>query len=106
MDDLRQAKLAPSASTHPGESVVDYLESYGWSQAVLARLADLPIDEVEAICSGTAEITPRAAAAFSRVFNRPAHLWLNLQSQFDQAVADRDKDFPSGMASRHAPSLA
>lgn len=87
MDDLRQSWLAPSVATHPGESVVDYLEFYDWSQADLARLADLPLDEVEAICSGRAVISPRVAAALERVFKRPARLWLNLQAQFDQAVA-------------------
>ena len=91
MDDLRQSTLAPSASPHPGESVVEYLESYDWSQADLARLADLPIGEVEAICSGRAEISPRAAAAFEKVFKRPSHLWLNLQMQFNQSVARRGR---------------
>ena len=99
MDDLRQSRLAPSAATHPGESVVDYLEFYDWSPADLARRADLPLDEVKAICSGRAWISPRVAAALERVFKRPARLWLNFQTQFDQAVARQRR--PSATANRN-----
>ena len=106
MDDRRQSRLAPSADSHPGASVREYLDFYGLSPADIADRTGLPTDEIEAICSGSAEISQRAAAAFEEVFERPARLWLNLQSQFDQAVADRDQDFSSGLESRHAARLA
>lgn len=106
MDNRHESKVEPSATTHPGESVREYLDFYGWSPADIANRTDLAVDEIEAICSGTAEISPRAAAAFERVFNRPAHLWSNLQLQFDQAVAHHDRNLPEGLASRHAVRLA
>ena len=106
MDDRHHSPLAPSADSHPGASVREYLDFYGLSTADIADRTGLPFDEIEAICSGSAEISPCAATAFERVFKHPAHLWLNLQLQFDQAVADRDQDFSNGLASRHAARLA
>jgi HTH-type transcriptional regulator / antitoxin HigA len=74
---------------HPGEVVVEYLEALGWAQRDLARRADLTPKTISEICNGKAPITPNTAIAFERVLNRPAHLWLNLQRQFDEALARR-----------------
>ena len=86
----RPSKLMSSAATHPGQLVVEYLEFFNLSQSDLARRTDLPSDEIANICGGTAPISPRAALAFQEVLERPAHLWSNLQMQFDDAVASRE----------------
>lgn len=91
MDNSHESKLVPSAAMHPGESVTEYLDFYGWSRADIAERSDLPIAEIEAICSGSGKISRRSATAFETTFKRPAHLWLNLQRQFDQATASRGR---------------
>jgi addiction module HigA family antidote len=73
--------------TPPSDIVVDYLEFYGWSQRDLARRTGLTPKTISEICSGKASITPATALAFENVFQRPAHFWLNLQRQFDEAEA-------------------
>src|SRR5947209_4484329 len=42
---------------------------------------------ISEICNGKAPITPSTALAFEKVFQRPAHFWLNLQRFFDEAEA-------------------
>ena len=42
----RPSKLMPSAATHPGQLVVEYLEFFNLSQSDLARRTDLPSDEI------------------------------------------------------------
>lgn len=74
---------------HPGESVLDYLESFGWSQQDLARRTGLSAKTISEICNGKAPVTPTTALAFERVLGRPAHFWLNLQRDFDECVARR-----------------
>lgn len=74
---------------HPGETVADYLDSYGWSQRDLARRTDLTPKTISEICNGKAPITPVTALAFEKALQRPAHFWLNLQRLFDEAVARR-----------------
>ena len=74
---------------HPGDTVADYLGFNGWSQRDLARRTDLTPKTISEICNGKAPITPPTALAFEKVFGRPAHFWLNLQRQFDEAAARR-----------------
>jgi addiction module HigA family antidote len=66
---------------------VDYLEAYEWSQSDVARRTGLTPKTISSICNSKAPITPTTALALEKVFQRPAHFWLNLQRQFDEAEA-------------------
>lgn len=88
MDSDQQATLLqPAAVPHPGEVVADYLEFQGWAQRDLARRTGLTPKTVSEICNGKAPITAATALALEKVLQRPAHFWLNLQRQFDEAEA-------------------
>ncbi|WP_437512711.1 HigA family addiction module antitoxin [Sorangium sp. So ce1099] len=89
MDSERRTIYEPSVVPHPGDTVVEYLEFHGWSQRDLARRTGLTPKTISEICNGKAPITPATSLALEKVFQRPAHLWLNLQRQFDEAVARR-----------------
>src|SRR5487761_1456346 len=75
------------AAVHPGEIVSEYVEFRGWTQRDLARRAGLTPKTISEICNGKAPVTPATALAFEKVLRRPAHFWLNLQRQFDEAEA-------------------
>ena len=85
MDSAHRIGLKPDAVPHPGETVVEYLDFYGWSQRDLARRTGLTPKTISEICNGKAPITPPTALVFEKAFQRPAHLWLNLQLHFDEA---------------------
>lgn len=88
MDSDQQATLLqPTAVPHPGEVVADYLESHGWAQRDLARRTGLTPKTISEICNGKAPVTAPTALALEKVLQRPAHFWLNLQRQFDEAEA-------------------
>jgi len=89
MDSAHQAKFEWTAVPHPGETVLEYLDFNGWSQRDLARRTDLTPKTISEICNGKGPITPSTALAFEKVLQRPAHFWLNLQRQFDEAEARR-----------------
>ena len=72
---------------HPGEMLAEYLDHYGWSQNDLARRTGLTSKTVSEIRNGKAPISTQTALVLERVFERPAHFWLRLQSQYDEAVA-------------------
>jgi addiction module HigA family antidote len=84
----REAAFRLRVVLHPGVTVIEYLEGRGWTQRDLAQRADLPLSTIAEICAGTAPITPAVAQAL-RVFERPAHFWLNLQQKFDAFDASR-----------------
>ncbi len=77
----------PSAVAHPGETVSEYLEHAGWSQRELARRTGLTPKTISEICNGKAAISPVTALTFEKVLQRPAHFWLNMQRQYDEAEA-------------------
>src|SRR2546426_850387 len=87
MNDANRTLFEPKSVSHPGETVLDYLEFHGWSQRDLARRAGITPKTISEICNGKAAITPATALAFENVFGRPARLWLNLQRCYDEAEA-------------------
>ena len=89
MADEMNIRYQPETVSHPGDTVLDYLECNGWSQRDLARRTGLTPKTISEICNGKTPVTPPTALAFEKVFQRPAHLWLNLQRQYDEAEARR-----------------
>jgi HTH-type transcriptional regulator / antitoxin HigA len=89
MDSPQETLFEPVEVEHPGETVLEYLEFYEWSQRELARRTGLTPKTISEICNGKAPITPTTALALEKVFRRPAHFWLNLQRHFDEAAARR-----------------
>lgn len=87
MDKEAADMYSPNTLPGPGEIVLDYLESLNWSQRELALRSGLTPKTVSEICNGKTPITVRTALAFEKVLGRPAHFWLNLQRQYDEAEA-------------------
>src|SRR5579884_3132868 len=92
MANLQMTNIKPISPVHPGEIVLEYLDYYGWSQSDLARRSGLTPKTISEICNGKAPITSTTGLAFEKIFQRPAHFWLNLQRNFDEAVS-RQKQF-------------
>lgn len=87
MDNIKPTRIEQNSVPHPGEMVLEYLEFNGWSQRDLARRSGLTPKTISEICNGKTPVTPPTALAFEKVFQRPAHFWLNLQRRFDEAEA-------------------
>ena len=87
MDSHHETLLESVPTAHPGETVLEYLDFYEWSQRELARRTGLTPKTISEICNGKASITPNTALAIEKVFQRPAHFWLNLQMTFSEATA-------------------
>ena len=89
MDSKERVCFESAFSPHPGELVCEYLDHWGWSHRDLARRTGLTPSTISEICNQKAPISPDTALELEKVFQRPAHLWLNLQRQFDEAVAQK-----------------
>ena len=76
MNSVHQTIFEPTAVSHPGETVLEYLDFHGWSQRDLARRTGITPKTISEICNGKAPITPPTALVFEKAFQRPAHLWL------------------------------
>jgi len=89
-----------SRAVHPGLILNDELEAVGVSSAEFARQIAVPPNRISQILSGKRSITGDTALRFGHWFGTDPQFWLNLQSQYDLAIADRQV----GDVIRHLPT--
>ena len=87
-------------AVHPGEILKDELDELGITPTELARQIDVPPGRVSQIIGGKRAITGDTALRLGHWFGTDPQFWLNLQVQFDLAIADRQ----TGNAIRHLPT--
>ena len=85
-------RLAP---VHPGEVLQhDFMAPLGLSSAALAAAIGVTPARISAIVRCRRGITAETALRLAKYFNTDAQSWMNLQAQYELAVAER--------AARHA----
>ena len=87
---------------HPGAILKDELEELGITPTEFARQIDVPPNRVSQIISGKRAITGDTALRFGHWFGVDPQFWINLQAQFELAVAARE----TGDAIRQLPTKA
>ncbi len=89
-------------AVHPGEILKDELDELGVSPTEFARQIDVPPNRISQIIGGKRSITGDTALRFGHWFGTDPQFWLNLQAQFELAIADKE----TGDAIRHLPTKA
>ena len=87
---------------HPGEILADELHELGVTPTELSRQINVPPNRVTQIIKGQRNVTGDTALRLGHWFGTSAQFWLNLQAQFELAIADRE----TGEAIRHLPTRA
>ena len=87
---------------HPGAILKDELEELGVTPTEFARQIEVPPNRVSQIIGGKRAITGDTALRLGHWFGTDPQFWLNLQSQFDLAQADKE----TGEVIRHLPTRA
>jgi len=87
-------------AVHPGEVLKDELEELGITPTEFARQIEVPPNRVSQIIGGKRAVTGDTALRFGHWFGTDPQFWLNLQTQFDLAVADKE----TGDTIRHLPT--
>jgi antitoxin HigA-1 len=75
---------------HPGAVLADELEARGLSAHALALALRVPANRLSDIVRGRRAISAETALRLGRYLGTSSALWLNLQAQYDLAVAMRD----------------
>ena len=75
-------------AVHPGEVLKDELAEFDVTPTEFARQIDVPANRVSQIILGKRSVTGDSALRFGHWFGVDPQFWLNLQSQFDLAVAE------------------
>ncbi|MGH7155821.1 MAG: HigA family addiction module antitoxin [Acetobacteraceae bacterium] len=87
-------------AVHPGVLLKDELDELNVTPTEFARQIEVPANRISQIIGGKRSITGDTALRFGHWFGTEPQFWLNLQAQFDLAIADRQ----SGDAIRHLPT--
>ena len=87
-------------AVHPGEILEDELQEHGVSPAAFARQIEVPANRVSQILAGKRSVTGDTALRLGHWFGVEPQFWLNLQSQYDLALAEERV----GMAVRELPT--
>jgi addiction module HigA family antidote len=74
---------------HPGIVLKDELEELGVSPTALARQIAVPPNRLSQIIAGKRALTGDTALRLGHWFGTEPQFWLNLQAQYDLALADR-----------------
>lgn len=86
------ARSRPAAPVHPGEVLrAEFLDEIGVSAYALAKALCVPANRITAIINGERAITAETALRLARFFGTTDCFWMNLQSNYDLALA-RQKD--------------
>ena len=75
---------------HPGRILKRELAARGLSANKLALALRVPSGRITSILNSKRGISPETALRLARYFGNSPRFWLNLQSRFDLAVAERD----------------
>ena len=73
--------------THPGEILKDELEVRGLGISQFAKLLQVPSGRIGQILACKRAITPDTAIRLAQYFGTSPEVWMNLQIQYDLAVA-------------------
>ena len=78
------------AELHPGELLLeDFMKPMGISARQLAADIDVPPSRISELVNGIRPITPDTALRLGLFFNMEARFWLNLQTEFDMRMTER-----------------
>ena len=86
----------------PGDILRDELMERGVTPTALAREIDVPPNRISQIITGKRSITGDTALRLGHWFGVEPQFWLNLQTQYDLALAERQ----AGDRVRELPTAA
>lgn len=74
--------------THPGEILLEeFLNPMEFSQVAFAVHIGVPVQRVNEIVRGKRGVTPETAWLFAQALGTTPEFWLNLQTNYDLALA-------------------
>jgi antitoxin HigA-1 len=89
-------------AVHPGEVLADELEERHVSAAELARQINVPANRISQLLRGNRAITGDTALRLGYWLGMNSQFWMNLQSQYELALAQE----ASGRDNEMLPTIA
>lgn len=77
---------------HPGTTLREKLDEMGMGVKEFAVRTSKPEKTINAVLMGDSSLTPDMAVAFEQITRIPAHMWLNLQRNYDEYMARQKRE--------------
>jgi len=77
---------------HPGTTLREKLDEMGMSVKEFAVRTSKPEKTINAVLVGDSSLTPDMAVAFEQITMIPAHMWLNIQRNYDEYMARQKRE--------------
>lgn len=77
----------PDYASPPGDTLAETIEFLGMTQTELARRMDRPIKTINEIIQAKTAITADTALELERVLGTPAHVWMNMETNYREHLA-------------------
>lgn len=90
---------------HPGRNLKRELSARNLSASALALSLRVPSGRITEILNGQRAVTPDTALRLGRFFGNSPRFWMNLQTTYDLAVADRESGARIAAEVQAAPTL-
>ncbi|MDD5546298.1 MAG: HigA family addiction module antitoxin [Candidatus Omnitrophica bacterium] len=86
MYNTKKYKFNPDYAVAPGETVLEYLNHLGMTQAELSTRTGRPLKTINEIIKGKQAITPETALQFERALGMTASFWNNLEKNYREVL--------------------
>lgn len=90
MADTTTADRWPRRLSPPADTILDCLETAGWTQADLAERMGRTKKHVQDLVKNKTRITSDTAVELSRTLGGSVQFWLNLEANYQAALAERE----------------
>ena len=90
--------ITPSEPTHPGEILREEIEDRGITQTQLANEIGMKVSLLNELINGKRAVTVEYAMLFEAALGIDADFWLNLQANYNKAIAKYDACFMARLA--------
>jgi addiction module HigA family antidote len=84
----KQNQYFPEHPLHPGETLAEKLQEDGISLGEFAASTGLDEEQIQAILSCQAPITPEIADKFEQATKIPSYFWMIMQWAYDQLKSE------------------
>jgi len=86
-------RTGPTPPVHPGEVLsLEYLEPLGLTPYAVAKACRVPRTRIERLARGETPVSADTALRLSRYFGTTPQFWMNLQANYDLAIASQDTE--------------
>ena len=99
---MNSKELKPFYNVGPGDFILDFLDSLGWTQNDLAEVTGFSTKTINLLINNKQGITPETAVILEKVFGSPADFWIEVDAKFQIRKKEEQNSFKNELTAKKA----